>query len=857
MHRAQTQLSAEETTKRRLYAKYERREKQQTERHVLRKEMADHACPRLFVSRRSDKGPNGFNCAICKRDISFLSRGEPEIWRHFGSKGHFLKDRRYRLDHEEFLYTTSFDEVPVASISAELRAEIEKTPAVVLGRKNPFVEDEVDALVGVESNVPSSVLVGGLFELLRSGGSHMFLRRIWNQFRATSPVESNCAQATWSKTESLVILGQTLYPRILRRVQTWIKDSDFSGSLRKHHDGFQFFVYCVSYDSLREICVLWEPELPGLCDAEIVGLSRVFALLPADQSPVALRGCSATLFNVVREWCESQGRPKPMLVSEYTPENLKEHVQEAAKVGNTSLDPFALLDYLMLRLGRGLNQPWMMGLGTLRKCILGHDIPFASLRAVLEEIVGHWSDIKLFLSDGIASTSSRGRTPLDLNQMVLADAWVLPRLCVLHVVVVCFQANFEKQFLQEITDYSCRGYAEFCFFYWSLLSKVKKLSELPEIDDWSAYIGRPLTTWSTVSYVECLKTEPLFASVLAGSPEAIRKSFLREGYGFMMEFLKVLNSSCFMDSRLASNLSCFSPDMLLLGDESYAIELFRGLVACYQECGRLTVIDSESACNEFKSFLVEIRRSNRQVVSSIKDIFSYLRQSEALACRGSLARVVSLSSVLVVPRVVDYAEVDISLSGVAVPRKILMSAVFTVQSYVSFSGFTSGELLTKDCLDDLRVNLPAGCSFLGDASFAPWSSLYCLGHQDLYRSLRDRFDAYFLERMDDWRKRMSSLPKMSLTSAVGSSVSPSCDVTPSGDESGGQVCGSTAKFASPVTPPRPVVAAFDESALLFSPGRSSDVTRILQKRREERKVLSTVESSKSKTPSKKGKGRRK
>ena len=453
---------------------------------MLRKEIVDHACPRLFVSRRSDKGPNGFNCAICKRDVSFLSRGEPEIWRHFGSKGHFLKDRRYRLDHEEFLYTTSFDDVPVASISAELRAEVEKTPAVVLGCKYPFVEDEVDALVGVESNVPSSVLVGGLFDLLRSGGSHMFLRRIWNQFRATLPVESNCAQATWSKTESLVILGQTLYPRFLRRVQTLIKGADFSVSVRKHHAGFQFFVYCLYYDALREICVLWEPELPGLFDAEIVGLTRIFALLPADHSPVALRGCSATLFNAFREWCESQGRPKPMLVAEYTPESLREHVQEAAKIGNTSLDPFGLLDYLMFRLRRGLNQLSMMGLVTLRKCIQGRDIPFASLRAVLEEIVEHWSDIKLFLGESSAPSSSRGKAPLDLNQMILADGQVLPRLCVLHVIVVCFQANFEKQFMQEITDYSCRGYAEFCFFYWRLLSKVKKLSELPEIDDWSA-----------------------------------------------------------------------------------------------------------------------------------------------------------------------------------------------------------------------------------------------------------------------------------------------------------------------------------------------------------------------------------
>ena len=96
----------------------------------------------------------------------------------------------------------------------------------------------------------------------------------------------------------------------------------------------------------------------------------------------------------------------------------------------------------MFRLGRGLNQPWMMELVTLRKCIQGHDVPFASLRTFLEEHVRHWSDIKLFLSEGSAPSSSRGRAPLDLCQMVLTDARVLPRLCVLHVIVVCFQANF-------------------------------------------------------------------------------------------------------------------------------------------------------------------------------------------------------------------------------------------------------------------------------------------------------------------------------------------------------------------------------------------------------------------------------
>ena len=58
------------------------------------------------------------------------------------------------------MYTSRFDAVEVSSISGELRAEVEETSAVVLGCKKPSVEDEVNALVGVSSNVPASTLVG-------------------------------------------------------------------------------------------------------------------------------------------------------------------------------------------------------------------------------------------------------------------------------------------------------------------------------------------------------------------------------------------------------------------------------------------------------------------------------------------------------------------------------------------------------------------------------------------------------------------------------------------------------------------------------------------------------------------------
>ena len=149
-----------EARKEKLLARDEERAKKQTERHVLTKAMSYHAIPRLLVSRRNDKSPNGFNCAICRKDVTFLSRGARVIWRHFKCKSHYLKDCRYRYDHEDVIFTEKFDPICVADLSAELRAEIEETPPVVLGRMNKCIEDEVDALVGVPSNVPPTTLVG-------------------------------------------------------------------------------------------------------------------------------------------------------------------------------------------------------------------------------------------------------------------------------------------------------------------------------------------------------------------------------------------------------------------------------------------------------------------------------------------------------------------------------------------------------------------------------------------------------------------------------------------------------------------------------------------------------------------------
>ena len=148
-------LDPVEVKKERLLARDEERKKKQTERQVLTKTMVNHPIPRLFVRRRNDKSPNGFNCAICLKDVSFLYRGPRGSWRHFNCKGHFLKDHPYRLNHEDVIYSENLDAIPIA--------EIELMPPVTLGRMNKFVEDEVNALVGVPSIVPPTTVVGCLF----------------------------------------------------------------------------------------------------------------------------------------------------------------------------------------------------------------------------------------------------------------------------------------------------------------------------------------------------------------------------------------------------------------------------------------------------------------------------------------------------------------------------------------------------------------------------------------------------------------------------------------------------------------------------------------------------------------------
>ena len=117
--------------------------------------------------------------------------------------------------------------------------------------------------------------------------------------------------------------------------------------------------------------------------------------------------------------------------------------------------------------------------------------------------------------------------------------------------------------------------------------------------------------------VSCLPTGTL---AFRACGKNVKRGFPRECHGFLLEFLKLLLCSAYAKSRLASCLSCFSPDTLLQDDEAYTVQLFqcfRPSLHCLSECDRLTTLDCESPCIKFELMTVELRGHNQRVITSI------------------------------------------------------------------------------------------------------------------------------------------------------------------------------------------------------------------------------------------------
>ena len=202
------------------------------------------------------------------------------------------------------------------------------------------------------------------------------------------------------------------------------------------------------------------------------------------------------------------------------------------------------------------------------------------------------------------------------------------------------------------------------------------------------------------------------------------------------------------------------------GDADYVVRLFQDLVACLQEAGYL---DRESSVNEFKSLVVDLRQLSTYS-SQIVNGFAYLETIGSYQCRAQVPQVVRFVRVIVCPLSGAMPVVDMCVSGTNLSASVTRSGLFAVQSFVLHSKFISSDLLTLDCVEELKVNLPVGHQFLARDCFDHWVGVSRHPTEDIYNSLFQRYTAYYSSQVDEWRTRMSSGQAMFRVDSSSASV---------------------------------------------------------------------------------------
>ena len=199
-------------------------------------------------------------------------------------------------------------------------------------------------------------------------------------------------------------------------------------------------------------------------------------------------------------------------------------------------------------------------------------------------------------------------------------------------------ANFKRQLDETCSDYGFRYFGEMSHFAWSLLSKVKKPSELPVVEDWESYMSPRVKDLSGISLKLFLKDhkemDDLLSSTAGGS------SFRKTALSFLELLIEEIVGSVAATSDIGRGLSCFSADVLIGGDDSFVFKAFGVFVNRLLHAGRLSSTQVEDATNEFKSFIVEVRSSTAlPSPDSINDSLSFILSFPSVFAKKSLLTV--------------------------------------------------------------------------------------------------------------------------------------------------------------------------------------------------------------------------
>ena len=148
-------------------------------------------------------------------------------------------------------------------------------------------------------------------------------------------------------------------------------------------------------DALFSVCIRAEYAGQRVPASELAGRSRIMDSVPSCQLPLSCHGGSVSLLRVSND-NRVDGRQFPYC-HELTADDFLRGYRQADQELFGGLDAVSMVDFLVLRLRGALQESWMEGAPTLRRCVLAGHVTITDMRLVVLDLAANWKIVREFV----------------------------------------------------------------------------------------------------------------------------------------------------------------------------------------------------------------------------------------------------------------------------------------------------------------------------------------------------------------------------------------------------------------------------------------------------------------------------
>ena len=193
------------------------------------------------------------------------------------------------------------------------------------------------------------------------------------------------------------------------------------------------------------------------------------------------------------------------------------------------------------------------------------------------------------------------------------------RFWIVHDMFSVSVANNFVHF-QTASDYGYHTFGDLARFIYCLLQKIKHGSSLPLVEQWDDYVLPNHSKFAPIADGEFLAGTRVLAALNKIGSSYLKREFQRDARRILEEFTTSVLSTVAARSNIGQGLSCFSPAIIIGGDDHAPLHLLGLLLDGLLDHVWVKGSEIEACRSEYQSFVQEQRQLERSSTRSRPDI---------------------------------------------------------------------------------------------------------------------------------------------------------------------------------------------------------------------------------------------